>query len=120
MPDAARHAQSWRDNPLLSLDWRLARVRDYLGRLPLERVRGIVFGSVGRRAFSIASDTDLLVLSDDLPASIRQRIDLLGDHRDGVGEIDAVGWTETEWHDRLVRQDPFALLIAREGIEVSR
>lgn len=109
---------AWRRSPSLSLDWRLARVRDYLARLPLARVRGIVFGSVARRAFGIGSDTDLLVISDGLPAAVRARIDVLGDHRDGLGEIDPVGWTEREWHRRLAAGDPFAALVAREGIEV--
>lgn len=109
----------WRRSPSLSLDWRLGRVREYLLRLPLKQLRGIVFGSVARRAFGIGSDTDLLVISDELPVSIRDRIDLLGDHRDRLGEIDPVGWTETEWARRLAGDDPFAQLLAREGIEVS-
>jgi hypothetical protein len=109
----------WRRSPSLSLDWRLARVREYLLRLPLEQVRGIVFGSVARRAFSIGSDTDLLVISDALPVAIRERIDLLGDHRERLGEIDPVGWTEAEWVRRLASGDPFARLLAREGMEVS-
>ena len=109
--------QDWRHSPSLSLDWRLARVRDYLARLPLDSVRGIVFGSVARRAFGIGSDTDLLVISDDLPAGVRERIDLLGDHRDGLGEIDPVGWTEREWAERH-SEDPFGALVAREGIDV--
>ena len=109
----------WRNATSLSLEWRLERVRAFLGRLPLERVRGIVFGSVARRAFSIGSDTDLLVISDDLPVAIRGRIDLLGDLRDGLGEIDPVGWTDAEWRRRIAGGDPFAALVAREGIEVT-
>ena len=110
----------WRRSPSLSLDWRLGRAREYLGRLPLARVRGLVFGSVARRAFGIGSDTDLLVISDDLPDAIPHRIGLLGDHRDGLGEIDPVGWTEAEWHRRLAAGDPFAMLVAHEGVAVER
>jgi predicted nucleotidyltransferase len=109
---------NWRLDPRLNLAWRLARVREYLGRLPLATVRGIVFGSVARGAFAIGSDTDLLVISDGLPAGVRARIDLLGDLRDGLGEIDPVGWTEQEWRRRLEAGDPFAELVAREGIAV--
>ena len=109
---------AWRQSPSLSFGWRLERVRDYLARLPLTQVRGLVFGSVARRAFGIGSDTDLLVISDEFPAAIRARIDVLGDHRDGLGEIDPVGWTEREWLRRLAAGDPFASLVAREGIEV--
>ena len=108
----------WRLDPRLSPAWRLARVVEFLGRLPLPRKRGIVFGSVARRAFSIGSDTDLLVISDDFPDEIRARIDLLGDCRDGLGEIDPVGWTEAEWRRRLANGDPFAALLAREGMTI--
>jgi predicted nucleotidyltransferase len=108
----------WRKAPSLSLEWRLERVWTFLRRLPLDRARGIVFGSVARRAFSIGSDTDLLVISDDLPADVRARIDLLGDLRDGLGEIDPIGWTEEEWSRRLAAGDPFAALVEREGISV--
>ena len=110
---------NWRLDPRLSIEWRLDRVCQYLARLPLVHVRGIVFGSVARQACSIGSDTDLLVISDDLPAAIRDRIDVLGDHRDGLGEIDPVGWTEAEWRRRLDERDPFATLLAREGIPVA-
>ena len=109
---------AWRLDPRLSLEWRLARVEEFLGRLPLAAKRGIVFGSVARRAFSLGSDTDLLVISDDLPAAVRARIDLLGDHRDGLGEIDPVGWTEAEWRRRMDTGEPFAILVDREGIPV--
>lgn len=115
---AAIMDHDWRHSPSLSLDCRLARVRDYLARLPLDSVRGIVFGSVARRAFGIGSDTDLLVISSCLPADVRGRIDLLGDHRDALGEIDPLGWTEADWSRRLAAGDPFAELLAREGIEV--
>ncbi|MDW8470041.1 MAG: nucleotidyltransferase domain-containing protein [Burkholderiales bacterium] len=47
---------------------RLARVRRYLAALGLRRWRAIVFGSVGRGDFTAESDTDLLVVSDELPA----------------------------------------------------
>ena len=110
---AATTPTAWKESPLLSLEWRLDRVRKYLNRLPLARARGIVYGSVGRRAFGMGSDTDLLVLSEDLPPTVRERIDLLG-------EIDAIGWTESEWTHRLADNDPFATLIEREGIALRR
>lgn len=49
----------WRLDPRLSIEWRLARVREYLARLPLAQVRGIVFGSVahGRPVRSVATPT---------------------------------------------------------------
>ena len=106
--------------PSNSSNQRLERVRAYLARLPLTHARGIAYGSVGRRAFGMASDTDLLVLSDDLPPTVRERIDPLGDHRTGLAEIDAIGWTEAEWQRRLSENEPFAALIQRECIAAER
>ena len=106
--------------PSNSSNQRLERVRAYLARLPLTHARGIAYGSVGRRAFGMASDTDLLVLYHDLPPTVRERIDPLGDHRTGLAEIDAIGWTESEWTRRLADNDPFAILIEREGIPAAR
>ena len=57
---------------------------------------------------------------DDLPPTVRERIDLLGDHRTGLAEIDAIGWTEAEWQRRLSENEPFATIIQREGIAVER
>ena len=81
------------------LAWRLDRVRQYLARLPLDHVRGIVFGSVARQACSIGSDTDLLVISDDLPAAIRDRIDVLGELTRGLALM-AAGFTAPAIRDK--------------------
>jgi predicted nucleotidyltransferase len=106
--------------PSNSSNQRLERVRAYLARLPLIHARGIVYGSVGRPTFGMARDIDLLVLSDDLPTTVRERIDLLGDHRTGLAEIDAIAWTEAKWQRRLSENEPFAALIQREGIAAER
>lgn len=61
---------------------RLARVRRYLRALGSARCRAIVFGSVGRDDITAESDTDVLVISDELPEAIRARMDLLFAARD--------------------------------------
>lgn len=101
-------------------DWRLQRVKSYLAKLPLSQYRAIVFGSVGRGDFIRESDTDLLVISDELPMSIKARIDLLFEIRDQTPEIEPIGWLEQEYMQRRLNNDPFALRLEEEGIEIVR
>lgn len=98
---------------------RIARVRRYLAALGLNRYRAIVFGSVGRGDFIAESDTDLLVVSDDLPADWRARLDLLFSARDVAPEVEPIGWREDDWRRRERAGDPFIAVLAREGLEVS-
>lgn len=97
---------------------RIARVRRYLAALGLNRYRGIVFGSVGRGDFTADSDTDLLVVSDDLPADPRARLDLLFSARDIAPEVEPIGWREDDWRRREREGDPFIAVLTREGLEV--
>ncbi|MFN3565706.1 MAG: nucleotidyltransferase domain-containing protein [Burkholderiaceae bacterium] len=98
---------------------RIARVRCYLAALGLNRYRAIVFGSVGRGDFTAESDTDLLVVSDDLPADPRARLDLLFSARDIAPEVEPIGWREDDWRRRELAGDPFIAVLTREGLEVS-
>ncbi|NIR28170.1 MAG: nucleotidyltransferase domain-containing protein [Gammaproteobacteria bacterium] len=56
---------------------RLERVRRYLRTLGLTHYGALVFGSVARGEFTAERDTDLLVVSDELPGGPRRRIDVL-------------------------------------------
>lgn len=104
-------------NPLDRAE-RIARVRRYLRALGLERCRAIVFGSVGRGDFTADSDTDVLVISDDLPETVRARIDLLFAARDVAPEIEPVGWRESDWRRRAAANDQFVAVLQRDGVEV--
>ncbi len=97
---------------------RIARVRNYLAALGLNRYRAIVFGSVGRGDFTADSDTDLLIVSDELPADVRARLDLLYSVRDVAPEVEPIGWREGEWQRRHREGDPFIDVLLREGVEV--
>ncbi len=97
---------------------RIARVRNYRRALGLKRCRAIVFGSVGRGDFTADSDTDVLVISDELPQAIRARMDLLFPARDVAPEIEPVGWRESDWRRREAANDSFVALLKRDGIEV--
>ncbi len=95
---------------------RLRRARRYVDALGLTRWRAIVFGSVGRGDFTADSDTDLLVISDDLPADLRARLDLLFGARDVAPEVEPIGWREADWQRRAGERDPFIAVLEREGL----
>ncbi len=98
---------------------RLARVSRYIDALGLKRYRAIVFGSVARGDYTAESDTDLLIVSDDLPPDPRQRLEHLFRARDLAPEIEPIGWTEAEWARREARADPFLAILDLEGRSVS-
>jgi predicted nucleotidyltransferase len=104
-------------NPLDRAE-RFARVRSYLVALGLKHYRAIVFGSVGRGDFTADSDTDVLVISDDLPEQMRTRLDLLFGARDVAPEVEPVGWRESDWRRREAEGNPFIAVLKREGMEV--
>lgn len=98
---------------------RLARVRRYIAALKLRRFRAIVFGSVARGDFTAESDTDLLVVSDELPQDLRDRLDLLFSVREIAPEIEPIGWRESDWARREREGDPFIAVLEGEGLEIA-
>lgn len=104
--------------PLDRLDRRerLERAGRYLDALKLGGLTAIVFGSVARGDFTAESDTDLLIVSDELPSDRRQRLDVLFRALDVAPEIEPIGWTRDEWQQRRERGDPFIAILEREGV----
>lgn len=104
--------------PLDRLDRRerLERAGRYLDALKLGRLKAIVFGSVARGDFTAESDTDLLIVSDELPQDRRQRLDVLFRALDVAPEVEPIGWTLDEWQRRRERGDPFVAVVEREGV----
>ncbi len=107
--------------PAESLDRseRLSRVKAYLAHLPLTNYRAVIFGSVARGDFVAESDTDLLIISDDLPEDFGERLDLLFDARGFVPEIEPVGWRWTDWIRRRQEKDPFLPVLLQEGLWIA-
>lgn len=95
---------------------RIARVRSYLAALGLTHYRAIVFGSVGRGDFTAESDTDLSIVSDELPVDLRARLDLPFSVRDVPPEVEPIGWREDDWRRRERAGDPFIAVLGREGL----
>jgi predicted nucleotidyltransferase len=96
----------------------LARVRTYLGELGLRRYRAWVFGSVARGDFTKESDTDVLVISDELPVDRKRRLDRMFDARMVAPEIEPVGWLASELREREATNDPFLEILRREAVLV--
>jgi predicted nucleotidyltransferase len=98
---------------------RLARVRHCLKAHGLTRHRAIVFGSVGRDDSTAESDTDLLIVSDELPTDLRARLDLLFSVREVAPEIEPIDWREQDWRRRVQEGDPFIEVLLREGEQIA-
>ena len=105
------------NNPLDRTE-RFERVRRYLRALGIIRYQAIVFGSVARGDFTAESDTDLLVVSDELPLDLRERMDMLSRARHVAPELEPVGWRVAEWQRREAEGDPFVAILRREGAKV--
>jgi predicted nucleotidyltransferase len=97
---------------------RMVLVQRYLAALGLGRYRAIaiVFGSLGRGDFTAESDTDLLVISDELPANPKSRPDMVFTIRDMAPELEPIGWREAEWARREGEGDPFIAVPMRDGV----
>lgn len=76
----------------------------------------VVFGSVARGDFNKWSDIDVLVVADGLPASGRDRLELL--MRDSPPRVQPVGWTPAELDTRRIRRDPIAREADTVGVVV--
>ena len=102
-----------------SREKRIARAIEFLHALPFNVEKAFVYGSVARGDFVEESDTDLLVVSSQIPEKISERMDLLAAARKTAPEVEAVGWTITEWERRKAAGDDFAGIILAEGIQIA-
>jgi len=102
----------------LDREERLQHAREYLAALGLKHYRAVVFGSVARGDFVAESDTDLLIISNDLPEPLRERLALLFGSIDKAPEIEPIGWRESEWERRTRLGDHFIGVLEREGLEL--
>ncbi|PZS22661.1 MAG: DNA polymerase III subunit beta [Acidimicrobiales bacterium] len=94
----------------------LELARDYERGLGLAGVRAVVvFGSVARGDFNLGSDVDVLVVVDDLPERLRDRLELLSS---AVPRVQALGWTSDELATQLRRGDPIAVGIYETGVVI--
>lgn len=76
----------------------------------------VVVGSVARGDFNRWSDLDVLVIAERLPASTRQRLEVLM-AASPIG-LQPVGWTPVELAHRARRRDPLAVEAYGAGVVV--
>lgn len=96
----------------------LQKVRQYLSSLGLKKYRAVIFGSYAKGDFNYASDIDLLIISDELPEDLNERLSFLNLKRWGVADVEPIGWTEKEYELRKNKHDPFIGLLEKEGIVI--
>lgn len=90
--------------------------RDYERGLGLAGVRAVVvFGSVARGDFNLGSDVDVLVVADDLPERLADRLVLVSSP---VARVQALGWTSNDLATQLRRRDPIAVEIYETGLVI--
>ena len=74
----------------------------------LADVEVLVFGSVVEGEYTLASDIDVLIISDDVPKKLDERAEMLGKIHNVLGhyhpfELHLVTKEESEWYKRLVK-----------------
>jgi predicted nucleotidyltransferase len=99
-------------------DEALAKAKRYLLSLGLKKYKAILFGSFARGDFNYASDIDLLVISDELPESLNERLSFLNLKRWDTPEVEPIGWTVKEYEMREKKQDPFIRILKEEGLVI--
>lgn len=99
-------------------DEAISKVMLYLSSLGLKKYRAILFGSYARGDFNYASDIDLLIISDELPEGLNERLSFLNLKRWDTPDVEPIGWTEKEYEMRKGKNDPFITLLGKEGVVI--
>jgi predicted nucleotidyltransferase len=92
-------------NRRVELERRLDEAHSYIASLPLGKFRAYIVGSVARGDFVRESDTDILIISDELPVDFWERAALLEGYRLNP-RIEAIGWREEEWTRHRLEKNP--------------
>lgn len=94
------------------------KAKRYLLSLGLKKYRAILFGSFAKGDFNYASDIDLLIISDELPEGINERLSFLSLKRWDTPDVEPIGWTVKEYELRKAKNDPFIEILEKEGIVI--
>jgi hypothetical protein len=94
----------------------IALARSYVERLAprISVLAAAVVGSVARGDFNVWSDIDVVVICDELPERLPDRLAALA-VPDTPG-VQPIGFTEEEFVGALVKGNPLALAVAGEGV----
>jgi predicted nucleotidyltransferase len=96
----------------------VAKAKQYTSSLNLKKYKAVLFGSFARGDFNYASDIDLLIISDELPENLNERLSFLNSKRWDTPDVEPIGWTEKEYELRKKKHDPFIGLLEKEGIVI--
>lgn len=94
----------------------IGEARTYIERLVrrMPVVAAGVAGSVARGDFNLWSDVDVVVVAENLPRRVPDRLELLW--RDKLGAVQPVGFTPDELRTERVRRNPLVRELAERGI----
>lgn len=94
----------------------LEEAKIYPQGLGLHKFKAILFGSFARGDFTELSDIDLLIISEELPENLQERLDFLHQKRKFAPRVEPIGWTLKEYELRKRAEDPFIEVLEKEGI----
>jgi predicted nucleotidyltransferase len=78
----------------------------------------ILYGSLAKGTYTDLSDMDLIVIAPWLPDPFMDRLDLLQRLNQGLGPIEALGYTASEFQEMLQRGHVTALEALADGVPV--
>lgn len=73
----------------------------------------VLYGSYARGDFNIGSDIDILIISDNLPANMLERMELLYHYVEGG--IEPKGYTKAEFSKMLNSNNPLVIDALKNG-----
>jgi len=76
----------------------------------------VLYGSAARGDFGIGSDVDILVVAEDFPTKLDDRLQLLFSINPTTAPLEPIGYTPKEFEELLRRRHATALYAMEEGI----
>jgi len=76
----------------------------------------VLYGSAARGDFGVGSDVDILIVAEELPAKLDDRLRLLFSINPTTAPLEPIGYTPKEFEELLRRRQATALYAMEEGI----
>ena len=76
----------------------------------------VLYGSAARGDFGVGSDIDILVVADDFPKKLDDRLQLLFNINPTTAPLEPIGYTPKEFEELLRKRHATALYAMEEGI----
>ena len=88
---------------------------DRLGK-QIQNMTVVVYGSVARGDFHLGSDVDVVIISDELPVGIKERINLLYEPIPGI--VEPIGYRCDEFLQMLSKRHLTAMGVLKDGVVI--